>query len=182
MVPPRERVVSTQPILAVPVEHLQDVTFDRSVDEHIEDILKRYPTRRAALLPVLWLCQERYGWLSPGVLRSVAARLDESPAFVEGVVTFYTMFYTKPPAQYVLQVCETLSCAVCGGKELLHHIEQRLGIKPGQRTSDGVFQLVGVQCLGACGSAPVVQINDDYHENLTIESLDAVLDELKGRS
>ena len=152
------------------------------MEERITAILQRYPTRRAALLPVLWLCQERYGWISPGIIRAVAARLGESPAFVEGVVTFYTMFYTKPPAKYVLQVCETLSCAVCGGKELMHHLEQRLGIKPGEQTADGVFQLVGVQCLGACGTAPVIQINDDYYENLTVERLDAVLDELKGRS
>ncbi|MBI4915666.1 MAG: NAD(P)H-dependent oxidoreductase subunit E [Acidobacteria bacterium] len=152
------------------------------MEERILELLKRYPTTRATLIPVLWLCQERYGWLAPGVIRAVADRLGESPAYVEGVATFYTMFYTKPPAKFVLQACETLSCAVCGGKELLHHLESRLGIKPGEKTPDGVFQLVGVQCLGACGTAPVVQINDDYYENLTIERLDAVLDDLKGRS
>jgi len=174
--------VSTKPILSVPTEQLENTTFDATMEERILELLKRYPTTRAALIPVLWLCQERYGWLAPGVIRAVAERLGESPAYVEGVATFYTMFYTKPPAKFVLQVCETLSCAVCGGKELLHHLESRLGIKPGEKTPDGVFQLVGVQCLGACGTAPVVQINDDYYENLTIERLDAVLDDLKGRS
>lgn len=174
--------MSTKPILSVPTEQLERPTFDATTEERILELLKRYPTTRAALIPVLWLCQERYGWLAPGVLRAVADRLGESPAYVEGVATFYTMFYTKPPAKYVLQACETLSCAVCGGKELLHHLESRLGIKPGEKTPDGVFQLVGVQCLGACGTAPVVQINDDYYENLTVERLDAVLDDLKGRS
>jgi NADH-quinone oxidoreductase subunit E len=174
--------VSTKPILAVPIERLENSSFDATMEERVLELLKRYPTTRAALIPVLWLCQERYGWLAPGVIRAVAERLGESPAYVEGVATFYTMFYTKPPAKFVLQVCETLSCAVCGGKELLHHLESRLGIKPGEKTPDGVFQLVGVQCLGACGTAPVVQINDDYYENLTIERLDAVLDDLKGRS
>ena len=170
--------MSTKPIEAVAPDSLARVVFDASLEARIAELLTRYPTRRAALLPVLWLCQERYGWISAGVIEAVAARLGESPAFVEGVVTFYTMYYTKPPARYVLQVCETLSCAVCGGSELLEHLERRLGVKPGEKTADGLFQLVGVQCLGACGSAPVVQINDDYYENLTPARLDAVLDEL----
>jgi NADH-quinone oxidoreductase subunit E len=170
--------MTTKPIEAVAPEALARVAFDPSTEARIAELLTRYPTRRAALLPVLWLCQERYGWISAGVIEAVAARLGESPAYVEGVVTFYTMYYTKPPARYVLQVCETLSCAVCGGKELVEHLERRLGIKPGQKTADGLFQLVGVQCLGACGSAPVVQINDDYYENLTPARLDTVLDEL----
>lgn len=170
--------MSTAAIHAVPAEQLTHVTFDATMEERIAELLTHYPTRRAALLPVLWLCQERYGWIAPGVIEAVAARLGESPAFVQGVVTFYTMFYTSPPARYVLQVCETLSCAVCGGRELLDHLKARLGIDLGERTPDGTFQLIGVQCLGACGSAPVVQINDDYYENLTIEQLDALLDEL----
>ena len=170
--------MTTKPIEAAPPESVARVEFDATLEGRIAELLTRYPTRRAALLPVLWLCQERYGWLSAGVIEAVAVRLGESPAFVEGVVTFYTMYYTEPPARYVLQVCETLSCAVCGGRELLEHLEHRLAIKPGQKTADGLFQLVGVQCLGACGSAPVVQINDDYYENLTPAGLDAVLDEL----
>ena len=171
--------MSTKPIEAVAPDSLARVVFDPSMEARIAELLTRYPSRRAALLPVLWLCQERYGWISAGVIEAVAARLGESPAFVEGVVTFYTMYYTKPPARYVLQVCETLSCAVCGGRELLEHLERRLGVKPGQKTGDGLFQLVGVQCLGACGGAPVVQINDDYHENLTPGRLRRIVRELK---
>jgi NADH-quinone oxidoreductase E subunit len=173
--------VSTRPVVAAPAEEIAEVTFDASLEQRIGEILERYPTRRAALLPVLWLCQERYGWISPGVMRAVAARLGESPAFVEGVVTFYTMYNTAPPARFVLQVCTTLSCAYCGGRELVEHLKRRLGISFGEKTLDGEFQLVGVQCLGACGGAPVVQINDDYYENLDPKRLDAVLDELKGR-
>ena len=106
----------------------------------------------------------------PASSRAVAERLGESPAFVEGVVSFYTMYHTEPPARYVLQVCTTLSCACCGGRELVDHLEGAgSGIGFGETTADGVFQLVGVQCLGACGSAPVVQINDDYYENLDVE-------------
>lgn len=170
--------MTTTAIHAVPAEQLTHVTFDTRLEERIAEVLTHYPTKRAALLPVLWLCQERYGWIAPGVIEAVAARLGESPAFVQGVVTFYTMFHTSPPARYVLQVCETLSCAVCGGHELLKHLKKRLGISLGERTPDGNFQLVGVQCLGACGNAPVIQINDDYYENLTIDRLDVVLDEL----
>jgi NADH-quinone oxidoreductase subunit E len=172
--------MSTAPINATPPSSLQNVSFDSALEAKIAEALTHYPTRRAALLPVLWLCQERYGWISPGVMRAVADRLGETPAYVEGVVTFYTMYYTRPPARYVLQVCETLSCEICGGRELVHHLEEKLGIGPGEKTSDGTFQLIGVQCLGACGTAPVVQVNDDYYENLTIEKLDALLDELKG--
>ena len=174
--------MSTRAINAVAADEVAKVTFDAAMEERIAEILPRYPTKRAAILPLLWLCQDRYGWISPGVMEAIAERLGESPAFVEGVVRFYTMFYTTPPAKYVLQLCETLSCAVCGGRELLDHLESKLGIKPGEKTPDGVFQLVGVQCLGACGTAPVVQINDDYYENLTPQKLDEVLDELKERS
>ncbi len=173
--------MSTRPITAAPAETVASVTFDEATEGRIAEVLRRYPTRRAALLPVLWICQERYGWISRGVIAAVAERLGESPAFVEGVVSFYTMYYTAPPARFVLQVCTTLSCAVCGGRELVGHLKERLGISFGEKTPDGTFQLVGVQCLGACGSAPVVQINDDYYENLTPEKLDAVLDELQGR-
>jgi NADH-quinone oxidoreductase subunit E len=169
----------TEPVRAAAPEALRNVTFDAALEARVAELLTHYPTRRAALLPALWLCQERYGWISAGVIEALAARLGEQPAFVEGVVTFYTMYYTRPPAKYVLQACETLSCAVCGGKELIHHLEAKLGVKPGEKTADGVFQLVGVQCLGACGTAPVIQINDDYYENLTIEKLDALLDELR---
>ena len=171
--------MATGPVVAASPDAVRQVTFDAALEARIAELLTHYPTRRAALLPALWLCQERYGWISAGVIEALAARLGEQPAFVEGVVTFYTMYYTRPPAKYVLQACETLSCAVCGGRELVHHLEEKLGIKPGEKTADGVFQLVGVQCLGACGTAPVIQVNDDYYENLTVAKLDALLDELR---
>lgn len=171
--------MSTAPIQAVPPDALQQVTFDPTMEQQIAELLGRYPTSRAALLPVLWLCQDRYGWISPGVVEAVARRLELAPAFVEGVVTFYTMFHTAPPARYVLQVCTTLSCEVCGAGELLAHLKERLGIGPGERTADGTFQIVGVQCLGACGGAPVIQVNDDYYENLDRTRLDALLTELE---
>jgi len=170
--------MSTAPILAKTPEELTEVRFDQTMEEKIAEILQRYPTKRAAMLPVLWLCQERYGWISPGVIEAVAARLGESPAFVEGVVSFYTMFHRTPPARYVLQLCVTLSCELCGAKTLAQHIKNRLGIGFGEKTQDGTFQLVGVECLGACGGAPVLQVNEDYYENMTVEKLDKLLSEL----
>ncbi|MGD1149513.1 MAG: NAD(P)H-dependent oxidoreductase subunit E [Thermoanaerobaculaceae bacterium] len=171
--------MTTRPLVVEPQETTASLTFDTTMEDGIAEVLRRYPTRRAALLPVLWLCQERFGWISPGVISAVAERLGEGRAFVEGVVSFYTMYYTSPPARYVLQVCTTLSCAVCGGRELVDHLTAKLGIGFGEKTLDGSFQLVGVQCLGACGNAPVIQVNDDYYESLTPDTLDALLDELR---
>ncbi len=167
-----------QPVLAESPEKLQKVTFDQVMEQRIAEILQRYPTRRAAMLPVLWLCQKRYGWISAGVIEAVAERLGESPAFVEGVVSFYTMFHREPPARYLLQLCVTLSCELCGARELAQHIKNRLGIDFGEKTPDGHFQLVGVECLGACGGAPVLQVNEEYYENMTPEKLDELLQRL----
>jgi len=168
----------TQPLTIAPPEELVEVRFDETMDEKIEEYISRYPTKQAALLPVLWLCQDRWGWLSPGVLRAIAQRLELAPAFVEGVVTFYTMYQTAPPGKYLLQVCTTLSCALCGASGLTERLEEKLGIGFGETTPDGRFTLLGVQCLGACGEAPVIQVNNDYYTDMTTEKLDQLLDEL----
>ncbi len=108
----------------------------------------------------------------------IASRLGVSPAHVHGVVTFYTMYKRRPWGKYHIQVCTTLSCMLRGSDDLMAHLEKRLGIKPGQTSPDGRFSLIKVECLGSCGTAPMLQLNDDYHENLTIESLDRLLDGL----
>ncbi len=172
-------VAHTPPLPVAPPEELEEIRFDEAMEAEIEDILGRYPTRQAALLPVLWLCQRRWGWISPGVMRAVAARLELAPAFVEGVVTFYTMYQTAPPGKYLLQVCTTLSCQLCGTGELVRHLKERLGVDWGETTPDGRFTLLGVQCLGACGEAPVIQVNEDYYTEMTVEKLDRLLDELE---
>jgi len=166
----------TAPLTVAPPEAVAEVRFDAAMEAQIADILTRYPNTQAALLPVLWLCQERWGWISTGITRAIAARLGLSPAFIEGVLTFYTMYQLQPPGRYLLQVCSTLSCQLCGTGELVGHLKQRLGIDFGETTPDGRFTLVDVQCLGACGEAPVVQINNDYYTELTVERLDALLD------
>lgn len=169
--PTRELVVASP-------EEVTDIRFDGDFEAKIEQICSRYPNQDAALLPVLWLCQEKWGWISPGIMLAAAARLDLAPAFVEGVVTFYTMYQRRPPGKYLLQVCTTLSCQLCGTTELVQHLKNRLGIDFGETTDDGCFTLVDVQCLGACGEAPVLQVNNDYFTNLSPESLDELLDGL----
>ncbi len=170
---------TTAPLVVAPPEAVREVSFDEDQEKAIREILARYPTKQAALLPMLWLCQERWGWISAGIVEAIADRLELTPAYIEGVVTFYTMYQTSPPGRYLLQVCTTLSCQLCGTSELVEHLKTKLGIDFGETTADGRFTLLDVQCLGACGEGPIIQINNDYYTDLTIERLDAVLDGLE---
>ncbi len=145
-------------------------------EREVDDILTRYPERRAALLPVLWICQRQHGWISPDVIDYVAQRLDVSTAIVKGIVTFYTMFFDHPVGDNIVWVCRTLSCDLRGGKAIQEHLEKRLGCTAGHTSSDGKFTLLKAECLAACGQAPMVQINDHYYEDLDVDRLDQILD------
>jgi NADH-quinone oxidoreductase subunit E len=145
-------------------------------EQQVDEILTRYPERRAALLPVLWLCQRQNGWISPEVVDYVAGRLDLSTAIIKGVVTFYTMFFDEPVGDNVVWVCRTLSCDLRGGKAIQDHLEKKLGCTAGHTSSDGKFTLLKAECLAACGQAPMVQINDFYYENLDVALLDRIID------
>ncbi|HVK68508.1 MAG TPA: NADH-quinone oxidoreductase subunit NuoE [Polyangium sp.] len=147
-------------------------------EKHVEDILSRYPNRQAACIPVLHLCQEQNGWISDDVVEWVAARLDLSAAHVKGVVTFYTLFNKEPVGKHQVWVCRTLSCALRGADEILHHCEKRLGIHVGQTTKDGKVTLRTAECLASCGTAPMIQVDKDYYENLTTAEVDRILDRL----
>jgi NADH-quinone oxidoreductase E subunit len=151
---------------------------DPDLEAKVGRVVARYPEAKAALLPVLWLVQRTRGWVDLESEAWVAERLGLSPAHVHGVVTFYTMYKRRPMGRHHIQVCTTLSCMLRGSDDLVTHLTRRLGIKPGETTPDGRFSLVKVECLGSCGTAPMLQLNDDYHENLTIESLDRLLDGL----
>mgnify|MGYP001825690725 FL=1 len=170
--------VTTHPLSVAPREELREDHFDRRMETEIAAILAKYPDSAAALLPVLWLCQERWGWISPGIMRAIGDRLGLSPSYVEGVASFYTMYQRKPPGRFLLQVCTTLSCQLCGTSDLVDHLKDTLDIDFGETTADGQFTLIEVQCLGACGEAPVIQINDDYYTGLTPEKLDGLLSRL----
>ncbi len=148
----------------------------------IKALLERYPQRQATLLPVLHLVQEDFGYLSDEVEELVAKELDIPRAAVSEVVTFYTMFYREPIGKYHIMACHNLSCTLMGAEKLIQHLEHRLGVKSkaplGETTEDRRFTLTRVECLGACGEAPMMQINDKYHLNLTIEKIDKILEEL----
>lgn len=145
-------------------------------EQQVDDILTRYPERRAALLPVLWLCQRQNGWIGPEVAEYVSKRLELSTAVIKGVVTFYTMFFDEPVGENVVWVCRTLSCDLRGGKAIQDHLEKTLGCRAGHTSADGKFTLLKAECLAACGQAPMVQINDYYYENLDVQQLDRILD------
>ncbi len=138
------------------------------------------PRKRAMLLAALYLAQEQYGWLSPEAIRRVAGRLGLSTGQVMSTASFYTMFKLEPQGKHHIQVCEGLSCYLVDGAEtIIDHVAQRLKIKPGQTTPDGRFTLEIVQCLAACDLAPAIKVNDELYGNMTLESIDALLEKLE---
>jgi len=148
-------------------------------ERELARILSRYPNKMAASIPVLHLCQDaNEGWVSQDVIAFVAKKLELSPAHVKGVVTFYSLFNEEKPGKHQVWVCRTLSCALRGSDALLEHCEKRLGVHAGQSTKDGKITLRTAECLAACGTAPVMQVDKMYHENLTVESVDRILDRL----
>jgi NADH-quinone oxidoreductase E subunit len=149
--------------------------FDPEFQKNVDEIVAKYPQPKAALLPVLWEVQKAKGSIDLESEEWVASRLGVAPSHVHGCVTFYTMYKQRPSGRHHIQVCTTLSCMLRGSDELMEHLERRLGIKAGETTADGKFSLVRVECLGSCGTAPMFQLNDDYHENLTIDAVDRLL-------
>lgn len=154
--------------------------FTKEDLEEIERIKAKFPEVKPATLPVLWVAQNRFGHVEPEVQRLVAKTLDLPEAHVHGVATFYTQYYKKKMGKHVLDVCTCLSCQLCGGYDILHYIEDKLGIKAGETTEDGMFSLQQVECLGACGYAPMLQVTNDQHvNNLTREKVDQLIEMLK---
>lgn len=139
-------------------------------------IVKRYPTKRSALLPLLWLIKEQEGYVSNEAIEFAADYLDLSCAEVMGVVSFYTMFTRQPIGKHHIQVCTNLCCKLKGADWLLSYIKKKLGVKVGETTKDNKFYLSTVECLGSCGTAPMMQIDNDYYENLDAGKVDAILE------
>jgi NADH-quinone oxidoreductase subunit E len=145
-------------------------------ERELNEILARYPNKMAACIPALHLCQNANGnWLSPDAIQFVADRLELSPAHVKGVVTFYSLFNEHPPGKHQIWVCRTLPCALRGSDEILAHCQKRLGVAVGQTTADGRFTLRTAECLASCGTAPVMQVDKTYYEQLTPEKVDRIL-------
>ncbi len=143
---------------------------------------KKFPNdengRRSLVIPALWISQKQNGWISKEVVEYIAKVTGTKPLHVWGVATFYTMFHKEPVGKNVLQFCTNISCSLHGGEELMKHACQKLGINQGETTADKRFTVLEVECLGACGTAPVVQVNDTYHESMNVEKLDQLLEQL----
>ncbi|MGE5357762.1 MAG: NADH-quinone oxidoreductase subunit NuoE [Bacteroidales bacterium] len=156
-------------------------TFTPDNRKRIEEIASHYPPerRRSAIIPTLHIVQEQQGYVSAAAMREVATVIGCTPAEVEDVVSYYSMFYTKPVGKYVLQVCRTLSCALMGAERLTDAICRKLNIRVGETDATGTFTLVEVECLGACDRGPVVMVNDHWHELATPDSVDTLLDTLR---
>jgi NADH-quinone oxidoreductase subunit E len=157
-------------------------TLSPESEKIVDELLTRYPTKRATCLPVLHLCQRQLGWISPEAIEYVAKRLELATSEVKGVVTFYTMYHQHKVAPNVVWVCRTLSCELRGGRAVQKHLEKRFGCAVGGTSKDGKFTLKTAECLAACGQAPMVQINSEYYENLTIEKLDRLIDEIAAKT
>ncbi len=145
----------------------------------IEEICSHYPTRRSATLPLLWMAQRKWGWLSFDVMKLVAETLGQPASEVYSVATFYTMLKKQPTGSYLIQVCHTLSCQLVGAEAIIAHLKDKLGIQEGETTPDGMFTLMRVECLASCGSGPMMQIDDDFYEQLTPDAIDAIIDGLR---
>ena len=153
--------------------------FSAATLRRFNEVVSRYPKKEAAMLPVLYLAQREFGYLSSEAIEYVAKLMDLSPARVYGVVTFYTMLHMKPIGKYHIQVCRTLPCALVGAEKITTLLKSKLAIEVGETTPDGKFTLAEVECLASCGTGPMMQINDDYYENLTQEKVEEILARLK---
>lgn len=152
--------------------------FSEANENKLDEIITHYPVKRSAILPALYIAQEEHGYVTDEDVKYLASRLDMRVNEVEEVVTFYTMYSRKPVGKYKLQVCRTLSCMLMGAEDVIEHIEHKLGTGLGETSKDGKFTLMEVECLGYCDLAPCLQVNFDYHEKVTPESLDQLIESL----
>ncbi|MGA3286469.1 MAG: NAD(P)H-dependent oxidoreductase subunit E [Bacteroidota bacterium] len=145
----------------------------------VEELRKRYPTSQALVLPVLWMVQEQEGYISEDSMKYVAALLHIPFGHILGVVSFYTMLQKSRIGKHHIEVCTNVSCMLRGSGKILEHIEQRLGISVGETSPDKKWTLSEAECMGSCGTAPMLAIGDEYYENLTLEKIDKLIDNLK---
>jgi NADH-quinone oxidoreductase E subunit len=145
----------------------------------VEELKRKYPTSKALTLPILWLAQEQFGWISKDVIKYLAELINISESHVYSVASFYSMYNKKPVGKYHIQVCTNISCQLLGAEKLVNYLCQKLSVNKEEITTDGKFSVSEVECLGSCGTAPTMQINDYYYENLTLEKIDTIIDKLK---
>jgi NADH-quinone oxidoreductase subunit E len=156
-----------------------DIELDEGLYQAVQAHIARYPTRRAAILPALRLAQEREGWLSPKALRAVSEAIGFSPAYCQSVASFYDMFYLEPVGTHVIEVCTNITCAMLGAGTVMAALEEALGVSEGETTPDGRITLRKVECLGGCGYAPVVAVDERFHERFRPEDAAALIDQVR---
>jgi NADH-quinone oxidoreductase subunit E len=157
-------------------------TFPPEAMARIGKILTRYPTKQAALLPVLWLAQETWGWISKEAAEEVGRILDLPASHVDGVLTFYTMYNLRPVGKHLLQVCTSISCHLAGAEGLIEQCHKRLGIGPGETSKDGKFSLIEVECIAGCDRAPSIMVNDTYYDPMDERAFGELIDRLARES
>ena len=168
-------------------ENRRTATVDRRAEPYLTDDMKteladkyfpRYPTKRAVLLPALHHVQHAYNWIPVQAMEEIAAFLEISPAEVMDTATFYEEYWLKPKGQYLVQVCRSLSCEICGSRAITDHLKQKLNLEVGETTPDNRFTLIELECLGSCGTAPAVLVNDVLHEDVTVGTIDRLIAKL----
>ncbi len=164
-------------------ENISNHLFNSEELKTVEKHISKYPTKMSAIMPVLWMVQEKEGWISTDNMKYVGQLLELPYEHVLGVATFYTMYFKKPVGKYHLQICTNVSCMLCGGTELFKYVSDKLGIKNKEVTSDGIFSIEEVECLGSCGTAPMLQVNNkEYYENLTLPQVDELISKFRSEA
>lgn len=152
--------------------------LSEQAEKRIEQVLRLYPQKRSAIMPALYIAQDELGVINEKAVHWVAEKIGIAPVHVMEVATFYTMYYKKPVGKYHIQVCRTLSCAICGAKRLTEYLRERFHMAPQEVSADGMWSYEEVECLGSCGTAPMCEINDVFFENLTVDKLKSILDRI----
>ncbi|PSH04410.1 MAG: NAD(P)H-dependent oxidoreductase subunit E [Acidobacteria bacterium] len=157
--------------------------FSEQLEARYSEMLTHYPVKRSLLVPFLLYIQDEFGYVTDDSIEEIAKRLEISPLEVRNVISYYSMLRTKPSGKYNVQVCTNICCQLRGGEEMLGHVREKLGVKVNKEvTSDGIFSVEEVECIGACSWAPAMQVNYDFHENLTPEKIDQILDEYRQKA
>lgn len=158
---------------------MSTLKLSEQADKKVEELKKRYPNSSSAVMPTLYIAQQEVGWVSPDAINWVAEKLNIPRSHVKEVSSFYTMYYKKPVGKYHIQICRTLSCMICGAKGLTAYVKDRLKVKAMEVTADGMWSFEEVECLGSCGTAPMIQLNDVFFENLTPDKLGEIMNRVE---
>jgi NADH dehydrogenase (ubiquinone) flavoprotein 2 len=156
--------------------------FSDRTQTKLNQLVEVYPRKRSALIPMLLVAQQEHGWVKPETITYIAGVLDMSPSDVDSVASFYTLLHRRPVGKHIIQVCTNLSCMLCGSDDIERTLEKQLEIKVGETTPDGLFTLIEAECLGSCTTAPVVQINGEFREDMNSKKVEILLDELRKNS